>query len=329
MPATQATSTCVLITREEAIAAGCAASRQKSTALRGSGSSARPKTSAPLPTCSPAAPPSRPPVTTLSCSLSPRRSAPARETHRELSALGGEPAGSLEQQAEAPRLAPGFDIEQAQQVRDLWQGLTQMANARGPEAEAIAQRLAGVDAGHVLRGFANLIVANRDNERRLEQARARSLTSAAGDLAGAAREIGGIRLLATRVDGVDGKELRDLADRLRDKMGSGVLCLGGKTDDKATLLVAVTKDLTGRLQAGGLIKELAPLIGGRGGGKPSWPRPAAPTPKRSTRSSRASRSWWPAPSRLSGSHHRITRSRNQCPSIEAAGRRDEVECEIW
>jgi alanyl-tRNA synthetase len=67
---------------------------------------------------------------------------------------------------------------------------------------------------------------------------------------------------------MDAKDLRDFGDKLRDKLGSGVLALGTAKDDKVSLIVMVSKDLTNRYQAGQIIKEMATLIGGTGGGKP-------------------------------------------------------------
>ena len=67
---------------------------------------------------------------------------------------------------------------------------------------------------------------------------------------------------------MSGKELRGHADLLLDKLGSGVVVLGARGGGKASLLVKVSKDLTGRLSAGDLVKELAPIVGGRGGGRP-------------------------------------------------------------
>jgi alanyl-tRNA synthetase len=59
-----------------------------------------------------------------------------------------------------------------------------------------------------------------------------------------------------------------MADKGRQRLGSGVVLLTSKVDDKAAILVAVTADLVGRVQAGTLVKELAPLVGGKGGGRP-------------------------------------------------------------
>ena len=71
-----------------------------------------------------------------------------------------------------------------------------------------------------------------------------------------------------RVDGLEMNDLRSLADTLRDKLKSAVIMLGSVKDGKAALLLAVTKDLSGRLPAGELIKPLAAAIGGTGGGRP-------------------------------------------------------------
>jgi alanyl-tRNA synthetase len=72
-----------------------------------------------------------------------------------------------------------------------------------------------------------------------------------------------------RTDGLDVNAMRTLADQLRDKLRSGVVALGAATEDgKVVLLVVVTKDLTGRLKAGDLVKVLAAEVGGTGGGRP-------------------------------------------------------------
>jgi alanyl-tRNA synthetase len=71
-------------------------------------------------------------------------------------------------------------------------------------------------------------------------------------------------------------ELRNLADTLRQKLGSGVVILGMESDGKATLLAAVTDDLTDRVKAGDLVRELAKTVGGRGGGKPNLAQAGGP-----------------------------------------------------
>jgi len=80
-------------------------------------------------------------------------------------------------------------------------------------------------------------------------------------------EINGVKLLARRADDISGGDLRNLADELRSKIRSGVIVLGSATDGKVTLLTAVTKDLVDRVPANTLIQKLAPIVGGKGGGK--------------------------------------------------------------
>jgi alanyl-tRNA synthetase len=86
----------------------------------------------------------------------------------------------------------------------------------------------------------------------------------------AAKLIKGIPVHAQRMDGLTMAELRDAADALKGKLKSGIVVLGAVTGEKAFIVASVTKDLTGRIQAGALIKELAPVIGGGGGGRPDF-----------------------------------------------------------
>ncbi len=84
------------------------------------------------------------------------------------------------------------------------------------------------------------------------------------------KSIMGIDVHVQRIDGLTIAELRDMADSLKQKMGSGVVVLGAAGPDKAFVVASVTKDLTGRVQANALIKEIAPVIGGGGGGRPDF-----------------------------------------------------------
>jgi len=90
------------------------------------------------------------------------------------------------------------------------------------------------------------------------------------------KTVKGINVHAQRMDGLTIAELRDMADSLKQKMASGVVVLGGVSGDKAFVVVSVTKDLTLRIQAGALIKEIAPVIGGGGGGRPDFAQSGGP-----------------------------------------------------
>ena len=81
-------------------------------------------------------------------------------------------------------------------------------------------------------------------------------------------DVDGVKLIARRVDDISGGDLRNLADELRHKVKSGIVLIGSATEGKATLLAAVTADVVGRVSASSIIQKLAPMIGGKGGGKP-------------------------------------------------------------
>jgi alanyl-tRNA synthetase len=77
-----------------------------------------------------------------------------------------------------------------------------------------------------------------------------------------------VKVLAHRVDNLERAQLRTLVDQLRDKIGSGVVVLGSASNGNVALIVGVTKDLTGRVQAGKVIGPVAQKVGGKGGGRP-------------------------------------------------------------
>src|SRR5207248_9722885 len=82
-----------------------------------------------------------------------------------------------------------------------------------------------------------------------------------------AREIAGVKVLAKEASGLDAAGMRQLSDTLLARIKSGVVVIGRANDGKASLIVRTSDDLTKKVPAGQVIKELAPIIGGRGGGK--------------------------------------------------------------
>ena len=108
----------------------------------------------------------------------------------------------------------------------------------------------------------------KELERELEQLQRKAATATSKDLAQTAREVNGLRVLAARHESGEPEAMRELADKLRDQLKSGIVVLGGVKEGKANLLVAVTPDLTKKYRAGDLVKELSKTLGGRGGGKP-------------------------------------------------------------
>jgi alanyl-tRNA synthetase len=100
--------------------------------------------------------------------------------------------------------------------------------------------------------------------------RGSTATGSAGSADDGMREVSGVKLVTRRVEGLEKAALRGLSDSLRDKLGSGVVVIASDVDGKVSLVVSVSKDLTGRVQAGRLVKELAPIVGGGGGGRPDF-----------------------------------------------------------
>jgi alanyl-tRNA synthetase len=92
--------------------------------------------------------------------------------------------------------------------------------------------------------------------------------------------IGDAKFVARRVAGLDKDALRRLSDSLRDRLTSGVVVLAAENDGRVQLLVSVTKDLTNRVKAGQLVKELAPIVGGGGGGRPDFAEAGGRDPSR-------------------------------------------------
>ncbi len=83
------------------------------------------------------------------------------------------------------------------------------------------------------------------------------------------REAGGVKVVTRKLDGVDPRTMREMADRMRQKHGSCVVALGSDLGEgKVAILVAVTADLTAKIKAGDIIKHIAPIVGGTGGGRP-------------------------------------------------------------
>jgi len=120
-------------------------------------------------------------------------------------------------------------------------------------------------------------------EKEVREQRKKIIAGAGGTVPGAAAAspalvstIQGVAVHVQRMDGLTMAELRDAADALKARLRSGVVALGAVTEGKAFLVVSVTKDLTGRIKAGALIKELAPVIGGGGGGRPDFAQSGGP-----------------------------------------------------
>jgi alanyl-tRNA synthetase len=108
----------------------------------------------------------------------------------------------------------------------------------------------------------------RDLQRQAGELKLQNARSNISGLLSKTRDIQGIKVLSQVLPEVDRASLRSLADDLKHKLGSGIVILGTPLEGKVALVVMVTSDLAGRIPAGKIIKEIAPLVGGSGGGKP-------------------------------------------------------------
>ena len=125
-----------------------------------------------------------------------------------------------------------------------------------------------------------LLAQQRELERRIAELQGKLAGGASRDLLADARHVDGVTVLATRVEGLDEKGMREMVDRVRDRIKSGVVVLGAADGERALLVAGVTKDLTGRYHAGNIIKQLAPLVGGGGGGRPDFAQAGGKDPAR-------------------------------------------------
>ncbi|HEX4278560.1 MAG TPA: alanine--tRNA ligase, partial [Bryobacteraceae bacterium] len=113
-----------------------------------------------------------------------------------------------------------------------------------------------------------LLAEKRTHERQIDQLKTKLAQSAGRDLESQAKRKNGATYLITQVDGLDRTQMRTLADALRNKWKSAVVVLASTEDSNVSIVAAVTKDLTQKLQAGKLVSTLAQAVGGKGGGRP-------------------------------------------------------------
>ena len=113
-----------------------------------------------------------------------------------------------------------------------------------------------------------LLADKRDNERRIDVLKTKLAQGAARDLEARAKEKNGVRYLTAQVEDLDRSQMRALADTLRNKWQSAVIVLASAEDGAVSIVSAVTKDLTQKVQAGKLVSAVATAVGGKGGGRP-------------------------------------------------------------
>jgi len=115
-----------------------------------------------------------------------------------------------------------------------------------------------------------LLERSRKLEKELDRLKQKLASARGSDLTANAREVGGIKVLAEKLDGADANSLRDTLDQLKNKLDSGIVVLGTAAGQGVRLVAGVTGDLTDRFKAGELVNHVAGQVGGKGGGRPDF-----------------------------------------------------------
>ena len=151
------------------------------------------------------------------------------------------------------------------------EGLTgEGAFSRFQEAEKVLDKLCGemrVRYGDLPQALQKITSEMKDAGKQVQVLRLKLAQKETRDVWKKAREIKGVRVIAHKIEDLDRNGLRALADHLKEKLGSGVVVLGLPADGKVSLIAMVTSDLTDRIKADELLRKIAPLVGGGGGGK--------------------------------------------------------------
>jgi alanyl-tRNA synthetase len=115
-----------------------------------------------------------------------------------------------------------------------------------------------------------LLERQKELEKEIEKLRGQLEKDQIPELLAKKQSMDGAHILVSQVDGLDAKQLRDVADQLKEKLGSGVVVLASVSEANVNLVASVSKDLTKKFHAGNIIKELARMVGGGGGGRPDF-----------------------------------------------------------
>jgi alanyl-tRNA synthetase len=165
-------------------------------------------------------------------------------------------------------------------------GIRRLEAVCGPAAVKLTQELereldkaAGLLKGSradLLTRLDKTLKRQKDLEKEVETLKGRVAAAQAGDLLDQVRQVDGIKVLALKVEAADPKGLRDFGAKLLQRLQSGIVVLGAAAGNKAMLIALVSKDLTKRFHAGEIIKAIAPVVGGSGGGKADMAQAGGP-----------------------------------------------------
>jgi alanyl-tRNA synthetase len=125
-----------------------------------------------------------------------------------------------------------------------------------------------------------LLQQQRELEREIETLRGQHGKNQLPELLAKKQQVDGAAVVVSKVDKLDPNQLRELADQVKDKLGSGIVFLVSAGDTNVSMVASVTKDLTSRFHAGNIIKQVAPIVGGGGGGRPDFAQAGGKDPSK-------------------------------------------------
>lgn len=157
-------------------------------------------------------------------------------------------------------------------------GAMEFAQMAQAQVEAIAQSLR-VPAGEATAKIGQIMDQVKNLEKELNRLKSKLAASQGDDLAGQAVDIDGVKVLAAKLEGADVKQLREAADKLRDKLGNAALVLATVLEGKVSLIASVSKEATTKVKAGDLVNFVAQQVGGKGGGRPDMAQAGGTQPE--------------------------------------------------
>ena len=184
------------------------------------------------------------------------------ESNAKVQELGGDSDATV-YSVTLPESSDTFEYAQAKAINREIQALNLLLN--GKVSDEVLESLEATSAPRVL---AQMLSASRERQKWLQTKAKEAMGSSAKSFVENAEELNGIKTVLQVLPNVGGKDLRDLAEKVKDHLGSGAMCLIGHDEEKVSFIIAVTKDRSKGLQAGKLVREIAPLFNGKGGGKP-------------------------------------------------------------
>ena len=164
------------------------------------------------------------------------------------------------------------------------------ANAKESQLNQLASLLKS-SQDEVTAKVEQLVQRTREQEKQIEQLKARLASQAGSDLSDQAEDINGVKILAAQLPGADVKTLRDTLDQLKNKLGSAAILLVSEEAGKVRLIAGVTKDKTAQIKAGELVNVAAQQVGGKGGGRPDMAQAGGDQPENIPAALSAAKDW--------------------------------------